>query len=114
MLGVLMLFSFLIPLAGALAIRRFAWVGAWFGVSAIVAAPVLYKLATRTYDPMGWGFVIVLIFMPAAAGSALGMSVTSLRRWASGPGDVSMLNVILAIIWTSLTIGLGLFMASEV
>ena len=86
MLGVMMLLSFIVPLVGALAIRRFAWVGIWAGVSAMVAAPVLHKLFNHTYDPMGWGFIFVLIFLPAAAGSGLGMAITAAPTLASGTG----------------------------
>lgn len=114
MLGVMMILSFLIPLAGALAIRRYAWIGIWSGVSAIVAAPVLYKLAIGNVDPMGWGFVLVLIFMPAAAGTALGSAVNAGLRWRMGPGKVTPLNIGLAIVWSVLTLWLGLVFAMEV
>jgi len=113
MLGVLMLLSFLVPLIGALAIRRYAWIGAWAGISAIVAVPVLYKLATHTYDPMGWGYVFVLVFLPAAFGSALGMGITALRRWRQGPGDITALNLILAVSFAAITLSLGLLWAGD-
>jgi hypothetical protein len=113
MLGVMMLLSFAIPLVGALAIRRYWWIGAWAGVSAVVAVPVLYKLITQTYDPMGWGFIFVLIFLPAAIGSALGAAITALRRWRAGPGEVTVVNTILAVSFTVATISLGLLMAAD-
>nr|WP_070960757.1 hypothetical protein [Hyphomonas sp. Mor2] len=113
MLGVLMLLSFLIPLIGALAIRRYAWVAAWAGVSAIVAVPVLYKLMSRTYDPMGWGFVFVLVFLPAALGSGLGMAITALRRRLQGPGEIEVINKILAGAFAVSTISLGLILAGD-
>ena len=114
MLGVIMLLSFLIPLIGALAIRRYWWIGAWTGVSAVVAAPVLYKLITHSYDPMGWGFVIVLVFLPAAIGAALGLVITALRRRLSGPGTLSPLNIGLAGGFGAMTIVLGLVFAADV
>ena len=73
MLGVMMFLSFLVPLIGALAIRRYAWIGIWAGLSTVVAVPVLLKLYNHTYDPMGWGFVFVLFFLPAAVGSSIGI-----------------------------------------
>ena len=108
MLGVMMLLSFAIPLAGALAIRRYAWLGAWAGVSAIVAMPVLYKLATGNIDPMGWGFALVLVFVPAAAGAALGSLITYLRRARMGAGEIKIVNIALAISLTALTLWGGL------
>jgi len=113
MLGVLMVFSFLVPLIGALAIRRYWWIGAWAGVSGVVAVPVLYKLQTGTYDPMGWGYVFVLVFMPAAIGSGLGMAITALRRKLQGPGGISAVNTILAVCFAMMTLSLGLWMASD-
>ena len=113
MLGVMMLLSFAIPLAGGLAIRRYAWLGAWAGVSAIVAMPVLYKLATGNIDPMGWGFVFVLFFLPVAVGSAIGMAVTALRRWRQGPGNLTALNLILAVALAVITLSVGLMMAGD-
>lgn len=113
MLGVLMLLSFAVPLVGALAIRRYWWIGAWTGVSAVVAAPVLHKLLAGTYDPMGWGYVFVLVFLPAAFGSALGMAITALRRKLQGPGEIQALNMILAGAFSVATISLGLMMAAD-
>lgn len=113
MLGVLMLLSFLVPLIGALAIRRYKWVAAWAAVSGVIAVPVLHKLYTHTYDPMGWGYVFVLIFLPAAIGSGLGMAITALRRWRQGPGDVTALNLILAVSFAAITLSLGLLWAGE-
>ena len=113
MLGVLLLLSFFVPLIGALAIRRYWWIGAWAGVSAVVAVPVLYKLQTGTYDPMGWGYIFVLVFVPAALGSALGMAITALRRKLQGPGEVQAINMILAGAFAVATISLGLMMAAD-
>lgn len=113
MLGVMMLLSFFVPLVGALAIRRFAWVGIWAGVSAMVAAPVLHKLYNHTYDPMGWGFIFVLIFLPAAAGSALGMAITALRRWLQGPGAITVTHKIVAASFALISLTGGLLMAGD-
>ncbi len=114
MLGVLMLLSFLVPLVGALAIRRYWWTGAWAAVSAVVAAPVLNKLITHTYDPMGWGFLLVLVFLPAAIGSALGIAVTALRRRLSGPGAIAPLNIGIAAGFAAMTVFLGLVFSTDV
>lgn len=114
MLGVMMLLSFAIPLVGALAIRRYWWIGVWTGVSVVVATPVLYKLITHTYDPMGWGFILVLVFLPAAIGSALGLIITALRRWLAGPGSISQLNMGVAAAFAAMTVFLGLVMSADV
>lgn len=113
MLGVIMLLSFIFPLAGVLMIRRYAWIAAWAAMAAIVAAPVLYKLVTETHDPMGWGFVMVLVFLPAAAGAALGAAITAFRRWQSGPGDLKILNISLAAFFSITSVGFALLAASD-
>ena len=113
MLGVMMFLSFLVPLIGALAIRRYAWIGIWAGLSTVVAVPVLLKLYNHTYDPMGWGFVFVLFFLPAAVGSAIGMAVTALRCWRQGPGHLTALNLILAAALAVITLSVGLMMAGD-
>lgn len=108
MLGVIMILSFAIPLMGALAIRRYAWIGIWAALASVVAVPVIYKLATNSYDPMGWGFVLVLVFWPAAIGSVLGGAITAFRRWKSGPGELSALKIVWAVALSALSVGLGL------
>ena len=113
MLGVMMFLSFLVPLIGALAIRRYAWICIWASLSTLVAVPVLLKLYNHTYDPMGWGFVFVLFFLPAAVGSAIGMAVTALRRWRQGLGDLTALNLILAVALAVITLSVGLMMAGD-
>lgn len=113
MLGVMLLLSFLVPLVGAMAIRRYAWIGVWAGLAAVVAVPVLHKLYNHTYDPMGWGFVFVLFFLPAAIGSAIGMAVTALRRWRQGPGNLTAINMILAAALAVITLSAGLMMAGD-
>lgn len=80
---------------------------------AIVAVPVVYKLATGTHDPMNWGFTVALVFLPAAAGSVLGGAVTALRRWRLGPSELTMLNLIAAAMWAIICVGLGLFFAFD-
>ena len=37
MLGVMMLLSFILPLAGVLMIRRYAWIAAWAAMAAVTA-----------------------------------------------------------------------------
>lgn len=113
MLGVIMILSFVIPLMGALAIRRYAWIGVWAGLAAMVAVPVLYKLATNTYDPMGWGYVLVLVFWPAALGSLLGGAVSAIRRARAGPGELTALNIGWAILLSGASVGLGLMFALD-
>ncbi len=111
MIAILILLSFLVPLLGALAIRRYWWIGVWTGVTAIVGLPVVYKLVTGTHDPMGWGFVFILVFLPAAFGSVLGSIATALRRRLLGPGEIHAINSILAGSLAAITISLGLMMA---
>ena len=113
MLGVMMLLSFVFPLAGVLMIRRYAWIAAWAAMAAIVAAPVIYKLVTQTYDPMGWGFILVLVILPAAIGAALGAAITAIRRWRSGPGDLTILNISLAAFFSITSVGFALLAASD-
>ncbi|MFN3213332.1 MAG: hypothetical protein ACE37M_09525 [Henriciella sp.] len=113
MLGVLMLLSFVFPLAGALMIRRYAWIGACAAMSAMVAVPVIYKLATNTQDPMGWGFILVLVFFPALIGVTLGGLITALRRWRSGPGEVTLLKGLLAAFFSIISVGYALYAASD-
>ena len=113
MLGVMMLISFAVPLAGALMIRRYTWVGICAGLMAVVAAPVIQKLVNNSYDPMGWGFVLILVFWPAAAGTTLGGLITAFRRWRSGPGPVQALNVIFAVLLAGVSVWFGLWAASD-
>ena len=113
MLGVMMLLSFILPLAGVLMIRRYAWIAAWAAMAAIVAAPVIYKLVTQTYDPMGWGFTRVLVILPAAIGAARGAAITAFRRWRSGPGDLTTLNISLAAFFSITSVGFALLAASD-
>ena len=113
MLGVMMLLSFAVPLAGALMIRRFAWVGICAGLMTVVAIPVIQKLATNSYDAMGWGFVIILVFLPAAAGTILGGLITAFRRWKSGPGPVQALNVSFAVLLAGVSVWFGLWAALD-
>lgn len=105
MLGVIMLFSFLFPLAGTLAIRRYRWIAAWAVMAAMICAAILYKVSAGLHDPMGWGIVFVLVFMPAAIGSALGAAITAFRRWRMGPGELTALNMGLAASWSLITLG---------
>ena len=113
MLGVIMLLSFIFPLTGVLMIRRYAWIAAWAAMAAIVGAPVIYKLITQTYDPMGWGFVMVLVFLPAAIGAALGAAITAFRRWRSGPGNFTVMNVSLAAFFSITSVGFMFLAASD-
>ena len=113
MLGVMMLLSFVFPLAGVLMIRRYAWIAACPAMAATVAVPVIYKLVTQTYDPMGWGFVLVLVILPAGIGAALGASITAFRRWQSGPGDLTVLNISLAAFFSITSLGFALLAASD-
>ena len=113
MLGVLMLLSFVFPLAGALMIRRYAWIGACAVMSAVVAVPVIYKLATNTNDPLGWGFALVLVFFPALIGVSLGALITALRRWRAGPGEVTILKSVLAAFFSIVSVGFALYAASD-
>ncbi|MEO0606754.1 MAG: hypothetical protein AAFY82_00875 [Pseudomonadota bacterium] len=113
MIGVVMLLSFLAPLVAALMIRRYAWIGACAALSAIVAVPVIYKLVTRTFDPMGWGFALLLVFWPAAAGVMLGALVTAFRRARAGPGELKVLNVGLAVLLSVMSAGFALLVASD-
>lgn len=113
MIGVLILLSFMVPLVSALLIRRYAWIGACAAMSAMVAGPVIHKLVTRTYDPMGWGFALVLVFYPAAAGVTLGALITAVRRAQAGPGELTGLNVSLAALLSVTSVGFGLLVASD-
>lgn len=113
MLGVMMLLSFIFPLVGVLMIRRYAWIAACVAMAAIVAAPVIYKLVTQTYDPMGWGFVLVLVLLPAAIGTALGAFITAFRRWRAGPGDLTVLNLSLAAFFSIVSVGFAFLAASD-
>lgn len=113
MLGVMMLLSFVFPLAGVLMIRRYTWIAVWAVLAATVAAPVIYKLVTQTYDPMGWGFVLVLVILPAGVGAALGALLTAFRRWRSGPGDLTLLNISLAAFFSIISFGFALLAASD-
>lgn len=113
MLGVMMLLSFVFPFVGVLMIRRYAWIAAYAAMAAIVAAPVIYKLLTQTYDPMGWGFVLVLVILPAGIGAALGASITAVRRWRSGPGDLTVLNISLGGVFSIISVGFALMAASD-
>ncbi|MEL6860669.1 MAG: hypothetical protein AAGL11_02440 [Pseudomonadota bacterium] len=113
MLGVMMLISFAVPLAAALMIRRYTWAGICAGLMALVAIPVIHKLATNSYDAMGWGFVMILVFMPAAAGTVLGGLITAFRRWKSGPGPVQLLNIGFATLLAGLSVWFGLWAASD-
>ena len=113
MIGVIMLLSFTLPLLGALMIRRYAWIGACAAMSAIVAVPVIYKLVTRTYDPMGWGFALVLVFWPALAGVSLGALITALRRRHSGPGELKGLNGALAAVLSLISVSFALWVAVD-
>ena len=113
MLGVMMLLSFVFPLAGVLMIRRYAWIAAWAAVAASGAAVVLYKLVTQTYDPMGWGFVLVLVILPAGIGAGLGALITAFRRWRSGPGELKLINVSLAAFFSIISVAFVFFAASD-
>ena len=113
MIGVLMLLSFIVPLGGALAIRRYTWLGVCAALTAVVALPVFYKVTTNTMDPMGWGFAMVLVFMPALAGTGLGSLITGLRRWRAGPGPLNAFNLIFGLGLAALATGFGLLVASD-
>ena len=113
MLGLLMLLSFAVPLSGALAIRRYTWLGVCAALTALVAIPVIYKVTTNSMDPMGWGFVMVLVFMPALAGVTVGAAITAFRRWRGGPGPLNAFNVILGLAMAALAAGFGLLVASD-
>ena len=113
MLGLMMLLSSAVPFSGALAIRRYSWLGVCAGLTALVAVPVTYKVTTNSMDPMGWGFVMVLVFMPALAGVGLGAAVTAFRRWRAGPGSLNAFNLIFGIAMAVLATGFGLFAASD-
>ena len=113
MIGVLMLLSFSLPLAATLAVRRYLWIGVCAVLVAVVAVPVLYKVATGTHDPMGWGFAMVLVFMPALIGSTIGGAITAFRRWRMGPGPITALNISLAVILAAISFGFGLWVAMD-
>lgn len=113
MLGVLMLLSFAVPFSGTLAIRRYTWLGVCAALTAIVAIPVVYKVTTNSMDPMGWGFAMVLVFMPALIGTGLGGLITALRRWRGGPGPLNAFNVVFGLAMAALATGFGLLVASD-
>ena len=113
MIGVLMLLSLIFPLVGALMIRRYTWIAACAVMSAIVAIPVIYKLVTGTYDPMGWGFAMVLVFLPALVGVSAGGLITALRRWRAGPGALKISNTLLAAFFSIISVGFALYAASD-
>lgn len=113
MIAILMLLSFAVPLAGALMIRRYSWIGVCAVMAMIVATPVIQKLVSSSYDPMGWGFALVLVFWPAAIGVSLGALITALRRWRAGPGDLTLLNISLALILSVASLSFGLLVASD-
>lgn len=113
MLGLIMIFSFAAPLAAALSIRRYTWIGICLALVALVAIPVLTKVISNSQDPMGWGFAMVLVFVPALVGAGLGSLITGLRRWRSGPGKLSPVNMGLGGILSAAAVAWGLFVASD-
>ena len=113
MIGGMMELSFVFPLVGVLMVRRYAWIAAWAAAAAGVAALVIYKLVTQTYDPMGWGFVLVLVILPAGIGAGLGALITAFRRWRSGPGELTVLNISLAAFFSIVSVGFAFYAASD-
>lgn len=111
MIALLMIFSFAVPLAAALMIRRYAWVGICAALVAVVAWPVLTKVISSTQDPLGWGFAMVLVFLPAAAGAGLGCAITAFRRWRSGPGNIGPVNLVLGAVLSAASVAWGLYVA---
>ena len=113
MLGVMMLLSYSFPLAAALTIRRYFWIGVCALLAAIVATPVLYKVATASHDPMGWGFAMVLVFLPALLGTAIGSAINAVLRWRMGPGQLTAWNVIPAALLSAISVWFGLWVAID-
>ena len=113
MLGVIMALSFVFPFAGSLAIRRFQWIGAWLGLILALAGLVVFKISDGAYDEAAFGFMMVLVFLPTAIGATLGSGLNAFRRWRMGPGELATLNIILAIIWTFVTVWWAILMTGD-
>lgn len=113
MLGVLAVLSFVFPLIGSLAVRRFSWVGICLGAVALMTAGTYYVITTSNSDTIAPGDLTILLSIPAIIGSGLGCLINVFIRIAKGAGELKPINLTVATLWGLTMGGFGLVLISS-